>query len=217
MLQVLTIGQSPRPDLEEEIRAAVPGLPVALRGALDGLTRDELRAIAPRGDADTLFTVLPSGEAVTVSKAEVTARLRSALAATRGPVLLACTGAFKGLPARPDLVQPSAVLNALAEALLPRGRLGLFVPLPEQVETLGRARLRDGLQLRAVALQPHLDDAAREAAARDMAGFAPDLVLLDCMSYTRRDKAVLGAVLSCPVLLAISVAAHAVAALLPEA
>jgi protein AroM len=216
VLQVLTIGQSPRPDLEAEIAAAVPGLTVALRGALDGMTREELRAIAPRGGADTLFTVLPSGEAVTVSKAEVTARVRAALEVLRGPVLLACTGAFAGLPARPDLVQPSAVLTALAEALLPCGRLGLFVPLPEQAATLGAARARAGLEVQAVALQPHLDDAAREAAAREMAGFAPDLVLLDCMSYTRQDKAVLGAVLSCPILLAISVAAHAVAALLPE-
>jgi protein AroM len=216
MLQVLAIGQSPRPDLEAEIAAAVPGLRVALRGALDGMSRSDLAAIAPRGDGDTLFTVLPEGEAITVSKAEVTRRVRAALEAMRGPVLLACTGAFAGLPARPDLVQPSAVLNALAEALLPQGRLGLFVPLPEQAATLGAARRRDGLQVHAVALRPHGDDAAREAAAREMAGFAPDLLLLDCMAYTRQDKAALARSLSCPILLAISCAAHAVAALLPE-
>ncbi len=216
-LPVLVIGQAPRPDLEAEIAAAAPGLRVALRGALDGMTRQEIAAIPPRDGADTLFTMLPSGEGVAISKAMVTGRMRALLAETPGPVLLACTGAFKGLPERPDLVQPSAVLNGLAEALLPRGRLGLFVPLPEQAATLGASRAREGLSLAVVALRPHSDDAARAAAMAEMAAQKPDLVLLDCISYTRRDKAAAVAALACPVLLSAAVAARAAASLLPEA
>jgi protein AroM len=216
-LPVFVIGQAPRPDLEAEIAAAAPGLDVALRGALDGLSRAEIAAIPPRDGADTLFTMLPSGEGVAISKAEVTRRMRALLEATPGPVLLACTGTFKGLPARPGLVQPSSVLNGLAEALLPRGRLGLFVPLPEQAAALGASRAREGLSLAVLPLRPHSDDAARAAAMRAMAAQAPDLVLLDCISYTRRDKAAAVAALSCPVLLSVAVAARAAASLLPEA
>lgn len=215
-LRVLTIGQSPRPDLEAEIAAAVPGLRVALEGALDGLGRAELAACAPRGAADTLFTLLPSGEGIAVSKAAVTERLRQRLAALRGPVLLACTGRFAGLPARVDLVQPSAVLDALAAALLPRGRLGLALPFAEQIPGLGAARARPGLEVAAVALRPGSDRAARRAAARELARFAPDLVLLDCISCNRADRAVFAAELGCPVLLSIAVAARAAACLLPE-
>ncbi|WP_270935305.1 AroM family protein [Falsiroseomonas oryzae] len=213
-LRVVTIGQAPRPALEAEIAAAVPGLAVALEGALDGLTRTEIAALAPRDDADTLFTPLPSGEGVAISKAAVTERLRARLPAISGPVLLACTGAFKGLPERVDLVQPSAVLNALAGAILPRGRLGLAVPFAEQVATLCAERRRPGLEVAAVALRPGSDDAAREAAARDLAATRPDLVLLDCISYTRADKAAFAAVLGCPVLLSVAVAARAAACLL---
>lgn len=216
VLDVLVIGQAPRPDVEAEIRAAVPGLGIRMQGALDGIAREGLAALAPTSGADTLFTVLPSGEAITVSKAAVTARLRSRLDALRGPVLLACTGHFEGLPERPGLVQPSEVLNALAGALLPRGRLGLFLPLAEQEEALGGARTRDGLSVTTVALRPQSDDATRLAAARRMAAARPDLVLLDCMSYGRRDKAVLSTVLACPILLSISVAARAAASLLAE-
>jgi protein AroM len=216
MLDVFVIGQAPRPDLEAEIEAAVPGLPIRVHGALDGLARHEIDALAPRSGADTLFTVLPSGETVTISKAAVTERLRTRLAATQGPVLLACTGHFEGLPQRPGLVQPSAVLDALGAALLPRGHLGLFLPLPEQEEAVSHARMRDGLRVTTVALRPHSDDAARRAAALHMAEAQPDLVLLDCMSYTRRDKAVVGAVLACPVLLSVAVAARAAASLLPD-
>lgn len=215
-LDVLVIGQAPRADVEAEIRAAVPGLVIRMQGALDGIPRQGLGALAPTSGADTLFTVLPSGEAITVSKAAVTTRLREKLRALPGPVLLACTGHFEGLPERPGLVQPSDVLNALAGALLPRGRLGLFLPLAEQAEALGGARAREGLSVTTVALRPHSDDATRRAAAGRMAAAQPDLVLLDCMSYARRDKAVLSAVLGCPILLSISVAARAAASLLAE-
>lgn len=215
-LRVITIGQSPRPDLEAEIAAAVPGLRVVLEGALDGLNRAELAALAPHDGADTLFTLLPSGEGIAVSKTAVTQRLRVRLAALHGPVLLACTGHFAGLPARVDLVQPSAVLNALAEALLPRGRLGLAVPFAGQIPALGAKRARPGIEVAAVALRPASDEAARRAAARELGRSAPDLVLLDCISYSRADRAAFAAELACPVLLSITVAARAAACLLPE-
>jgi protein AroM len=216
-LRVLVIGQAPRPDLAAEIAAAVPGLAIEMAGALDGLSRAEIDAARPRGPGDWLFTVLPSGETVTLSKAVVTERMRALVAAQDGPTMLACTGAFAGLPERPDLVQPASVLNGLAQALLPRGRLGVFVPLPEQVETTTARRRREGLEVVAVPLRPQSDDAARDAAARAMAEQAPDLALLDCISYTRADKARIGAVLRCPVLLSVAVAARAAAGLLPEA
>jgi protein AroM len=215
VLPVFVIGQAPRPELEAELRAAAPGLRVKLRGALDGLSQTELARLGPREDADALFTILPGGESVTISKATVTERLCGLL--PNGPALLACTGAFKGLPARSRAIQPSAVLDALTAALLPEGRLGLFVPLAEQVTTLEAARGRAGLRVRATVLRPGSDDRARDAAAEWMAGFAPDLAVLDCISYTRADKARIGRRLSCPVLLSVAVAARVAASLLPEA
>lgn len=214
VLPVFVIGQSPRPELEAEIAAAAPGLRIALRGALDGLSRAEVAAMPPRVADDTLFTLLPSGEGVSISKAAVTERLAALL--PEGAALLACTGAFKGLPARPGLIFPSTVLNALAEALLPRGRLGLMIPLAEQAASLGAARARPGLEVVTVVLRPGSDDAARDAAAAEMAALAPDLLLLDCMSYTRADKARIAQHVSCPILLSIAVAARAAASLLPE-
>ncbi len=216
ILPVFVIGQAPRPDLAAEIAAAVPGLTIAMRGALDGLSRAEIATLAPHDGADTLFTILPDGDSVSISKAAVTERMKALLRGTQGPVLLACTGAFKGLPDRPGLVQPSAVLNGLAAALLPRGRLGLFVPLPEQAETLGESRARDGLSVVMRPLRPQSDAATREAAMAAMAREKPDLLVLDCISYTRADKAAAVAAMDCPVLLSVAVAARAAACLLPE-
>ena len=50
-----------------------------------------------------------------------------------------------------------------------------------------------------------------------MAALKPDLVLMDCISYTRRDKAAVAAAVACPVLLSVSVAARAAACLVEEA
>jgi protein AroM len=105
----------------------------------------------------------------------------------------------------------------MAQALLPRGRLGVFVPLPEQVEVTTARRSREGLEVVAVPLRPQSDDAARDAAGRAMAKMAPDLVLLDCISHTRADKARIAGHVRCPILLSATVAARAAASLLPEA
>lgn len=214
-LRVLVVGQAPRSEVERQIALAVPGLPIRLEGALDGMTRDAIaRDAAPRGDADTLFTVLPSGETTKISKAAVTERLAGRLE-DGGPALLLCTGAFPGLPRRAGLVLPSEVLNALASALLPAGRLGLFVPVEEQVAVLTAGRARPGLEVVALPLTPLSGEAAVEAAARDMAARGPDLVVLDCMSYRREDKAVMARHLRCPILLSVEVAARVAASLLP--
>lgn len=216
-LRVLVIGQSPRPDVEAEITAAVPGLPIALQGGLDGWTREQIATIPPEYDADALFSILPSGEKVVISKKAVTKRFGELLRDARGPTLIACTGAFEGLPERADLVFPSAVLNGLAESLLRRGRLGIFIPLAKQAETLAKERARPGVEVVSVVLQPGSGDAARRDAAARMATLQPDLVILDCFSYTRADKRAADAALSCPVLLSAAVVARAAASVLPEA
>ncbi len=215
MLHVLTIGQSPRSDLEEEIRAAVPGVAVRLRGALDGLTREALRGLAPRDDRDTLVTLLPTGEAIHVSKAEVSRRLAAALTGIGRPVLVACTGRFPGLEAE-GVVLPVDAVNEAVRERLPGGRLGLFVPLPEQAEALAAERRRGGLVVETVVLRPGAGAAEADRAAREMAAWRPDLAVLDCISHRRRHEEAVRAALPCPVLLSIAVAARAAAGLLPR-
>lgn len=205
-LDVFVIGQSPRPEIEAEIGAAAPALNVRIRGALDGLSRAEIEGLRPRSDADALFTILPGGDRVVLSKTAVGRRLADLLDGT--PALIACTGAFAELPARPGLIYPSAVLNERIAAMLPRGRLGLAVPLREQVATLTAARGGPNVEARAVVLAPGSDDALRDQAAAELASFRPDLVVLDCISYGRADAARFAARIACPILLAIAVAAE---------
>ena len=215
---VVVIGQSPRPSIAAEISALLsPGVAIELRGALDGMSRAEIDAIPPRDGTDALFTLLPDGDAVKISKRAVELRASLQLARLKhegvGVTMLACTGKFRNLSEVGLLILPSAVLHRLVEAVLPRGRLGIFSPLAEQTALIDQKWRRDGVEVIGVTLQPGSDDAAVDHAARTMAKKHPDLVVMDCMSYSSGNKARVRRSYSGPVILAVAAAARVVAEL----
>jgi len=212
---VVVIGQSPRPSMQAEIAAVLsPAVTIELRGALDGMSRDEINAIPPLDGADALFTLLPNGDNVRISKKAVEGRANAQLARFKQDgievAMLACTGKFPNLTADGLVILPSAVLHRMVEAVLPKGRLGVFSPLPEQTALIATKWQREGVEIVGVTLQPGSDDATVDAAAKAMASKQPDLVVLDCMSYTSANKARLRQHYSGPVILSIAAAARVV-------
>lgn len=208
-LGIVTIGQAPRDDIADLFIAYVmPGTKVILRGALDGLTDAEVDALSPQSGADTLYTRLRGGRDVKISKQAVTDRSPAALAKLRADgcdaIVYACTGEFPPMSGDQNVLFPSRVLAGLAEGLLPRGRLGLLVPFAEQGEKLARKWARPGLDVAVEAVAPSASLAEVAAAARRLAGHRPDLVALDCMSYTPATKAAVKDAVKVPTLLAIT-------------
>jgi protein AroM len=217
-LGVIVVGQSPRLDIAAQIRPYLGnGIEIDLRGALDGLTRPEVAALAPGSDADTLFTRLPGGENVKLSKHAVQARAGAVIArmVAEGTTvtMLCCTGEFPALTTG-VVVRPSAALCGIVEGLLPRGRLGIFIPLPEQAETLCAKWRRPDLEVFAEPLTPGSTASAIDTAVDRLAAHAPDLVVMDCMSYDRVTKDRVRQTLRAPVILAIAAAARIAAELL---
>jgi protein AroM len=212
---VVVIGQSPRPSVAAEISAVLsPGISIELRGALDGMSRAEIDTIPPMDGYDALFTLLPNGDGVIISKKEVEWRANLRLAQLKqdgvGITMLACTGKFPNLSPQGLVILPSAVLHRLVEAVLPKGRLGVFSPLPEQTALIDRKWRREGIEVVGVTLRPGSDDTAVDGAARAMAAQRPDLVVMDCMGYTSANKARVRLGHSGPVILAIAAAARVV-------
>ena len=209
ILGIVTIGQAPRDDIASLFAAHAPaGTKVILRGALDGLSDAEVDALKPESGADTLYTRLRGGRDVKISKKAVIARSPAALAKLRADgcdvLVYACTGDFPPLPGDEGVLFPSRVLNGLAAGLLPHGRLGLLIPLAEQGEKLGAKWARPGLEVVAEALAPSAGAREAEQAARRLAAHKPDLVAMDCMSYTPATKDWVKGPLGVPALLAIT-------------
>jgi protein AroM len=213
-LGIVTIGQAPREDIAALFAAHAPaGTRVVLRGALDGLSDAEVDRLQPESGGDTLYTRLRGdgkggGRDVKISKKAVIARSPAALEKLRADgcdvLVYACTGEFPPMPGDENVLFPSRVLNGLATGLLPRGRLGLLIPLAEQGEKLAAKWARPGLEVVAEALAPSAGEGEAASAARRLAARKPDLVAMDCMSYTPTTKEWVKGPLGVPALLAIT-------------
>jgi protein AroM len=208
-LGVITIGQAPRDDIAALFaELAPPGTKVILRGALDGMSYAEIDAIKPEYGGDTLYTRLRGDRDVKISKKAVIARSPQIIAKLRDDgcdaIVYACTGDFPPMPGDENVLFPSRILNGLVTGLLPRGRLGLLIPLAEQAEKLGSKWARPGLEVFAEALAPSAEREEADAAALRLAAKAPDLVAMDCMSYTPTTKEWVKPRLGAPALLAIT-------------
>lgn len=206
LLGIAVIGQAPRADIAALFAAALPhGTDVVLRGCLDG------DPVPPQSGADTLYTRLRGERDVKISKAAVIERAPATLERLRADgadaLVFACTGAFPPMPGDAGVVFPSRILAGLAAALLSRGRLGLLVPAPEQIEKLSQKWRREGVEVVAEALLPSADVAETEAAAARLRDRRPDLVAMDCMSYTPAAKAVVKRAVRVPTLLAVTATA----------
>ncbi len=208
-LGIVTIGQAPRDDIVELFAAQAPaGTKVILRGALDGLSDAEVDALPPQNGADTLYTRLRGGRDVKISKQAVIDRSPATLARLRADgcdaIIYACTGEFPPMEGDEGVLFPSRVLSGLAEGLLPRGRLGLLVPFAEQGEKLKAKWARAGVEVVVEALVPSASPAETKAVADRLAAAKPDLIALDCMSYTPATKAAMKERVPAPTLLAIT-------------
>lgn len=125
---IYTIGQTPRPDLTENLARDLGSFRLEIRGALDGLTADQLPACG--ADGYPLETRLRDGTRVVVDAAFLEPRLQDAIAECDDGVaahLVLCAGPFPGLTSRGALVRPFDV--AVTE-LAGRGFRSLEVVVP---------------------------------------------------------------------------------------
>ena len=104
---IYTIGQTPRPDLVENLKRAAHTFRFEIRGALDDLGQDQVPACAPGGYP--LETRLRGGTRVVVDAAFLEPRLQEAVTKWDDRVsahLVFCAGYFPSLRARKTLIQP---------------------------------------------------------------------------------------------------------------
>ena len=208
-LGALVMGQSPRPEIEAMVHSiADDEIELDLRGALDGLSRAEIDALPPVDDGDTIFTRLPNGDGVRISKRAIIAHgtdtLQALADAGNGVTMVMCTGDFPDWMDRFRVVFPSRTLHATVRSLRPSGRLGVFTPLAEQCRK-SEARWRAaGYDTRVVPLSPNADADETRQAAMALRDHRPDLLVLDCMSYTRDTKRIARDVVGAPAIPALS-------------
>ena len=214
---VVTIGQSPRTDVVPEISGLVCGtdnsreVTFLEKGALDGLTAEEIERLAPMDGKDLLATRLRNGAEVTVDKNLIRPRLQQAISELDSEgadvIALLCSGEFPPFRSEAPLIRPARLLAGVLSSVTVKGRLGVMVPSEEQVD--GTIAVYQGLGFQPIVIgaSPYSDGKAILNAANQLKGKA-SFVVMDCFGYNLEMKSRVSQITGAPVILVRSVLAR---------
>jgi len=185
----VTIGQSPRVDIIPEIRDVL-GMDVEIieKGALDGLTLEEVNTFLPRPGEDFLVTRMKDGTEVRVAEAHLITRISRCISEFQTEpveiIMFLCTGEFPEFESGKMLLRPDRIMYRLVQALLVKGRLGVVVPAPDQIPAMKVKWQNPRLEIVAEAFSPYTGIPGEMEKVADRIRTADvDLVVLDCMGF----------------------------------
>lgn len=209
-LGMVTIGQAPRIDVVPEMAELIgPRAEIVERGALDGLDRAAIAALAPKPGDDILVTRLADGSSVFIGKKQVTPLVQARIDALEregvGLTVLLCTGKFEGLRAVRPLVEPDRVLRGVLGGVRFAGRLGVLTPSERHVEQTTARWTSYGFDPVVVPLSPYhgaVPEGDVAELAEDFREQGAGFVLCDCMGFRRSLRDGLASALGVPVIVA---------------
>ncbi len=222
---VLTIGQSPRADrLGDDMRTALgPGSEVIERGALDGMSDEEIVQISPKDPSEYhLITLLRDGRSVQIGKSAILHRLQEQIwdLERNGAVdatLLMCTGVFPPFEHDKPLLLPQEALYGAVTGMVGDGKIGALIPLASQrKQSLRKWHERGVLEAEVFPASPYSEDpiAAIEDASDAARNAGVTVLFMDCFGYDLAMKAAARRSFGGPVVLARTLAARLIAELI---
>ncbi len=217
-LGLVTIGQSPRDDVMPQMTPFLPGdVEVRQMGALDRLAPEQILELAPGPDDYVLHTRMRDGSSVTIGRERIVSLVQACIDELEeggaNPIVLLCTGEFPELHSRRLLIEPDRLLVNVLRGLGVR-RLGVMVPLPSQIDELTEKWGELDVAVTSAAASPYAYEDEVPRAAQTLRGRELDLVVMDCMGYTRAHKQTVSRATGGPVVLSSSVVARVVGELL---
>jgi protein AroM len=218
ILGLVTIGQTPRPDLEALYGKYVPGARIRMVGALDAMGPEDIRAVASSSRGYPLSTMLGDGSRLEISLHAlaplVEKRIRELHRDGVRTVMVLCCGEFLPVDLPMTIIYPSRVVPALLLALRGPCRVGIILPNEGQMEPAAEHWTRKGFTVH-VASAPSHDPARIGDAARTLAEHRPDMIVLDCMGFGEEERRVASSAVSCPVIVPAFMTARIVSEFMP--
>jgi protein AroM len=209
----ITIGQSPRPDIVDEILPLLGGGTRVIEvGALDGLTDAEIAAMRPADDDHTLVTVLGGGREVLVGRRHLVPRIQACvdhLANQVELIMMLCTGTFPPFRTERLMLYPEHLLFQAVYAVARGARVGVLTPSARQMADQEKRWREVAASVTVRAFSPYTAADDLDAACADFVAAGADIVVLDCLGYTTALKRTVRERTGRPVLLARTVLARA--------
>jgi protein AroM len=105
-------------------------------------------------------------------------------------ILLLCTGVFDDLPSNITMIRPDRLLIRVVSAIMSDGKLGVIVPLAQQIEEAVEKWRPTGLHLSMQASSPYTEGPDQwRAAARKLKLDGAELIVLDCLGFGKAARA----------------------------
>lgn len=217
---IITIGQSPRTDVVPEMTAFFgEGIEVLERGALDGLTLEQVREYAPDAGMVHLCTRMRDGSEVVVAKEKLLPRIQEAIDELNlervALILLMCVGEFPQFRSTSLVVEPQKIVDHCVEGLIGAShRLGIVIPIPEQEAWVREtfSKITDSITVTVASPYAEQNDLLTAAATLNEA--ACDLIVMYCMGFNRQLTRPIREITAKPVIVSSTIVARTVGELL---
>lgn len=207
---VVTIGQSPVSDVVAELERIIKDsrtsqtVTFLQKGALDGLTADDIAGLRPTEEKDHLVTKLRNGTEVAVDKHGICPRVQQAILDLNGEgadiIALLCSDEFPPLRSEAPLILPANLLSGVLSSISIKGKLGVMVPSEKQVGATIVVYQELGFEPIVVGASPYANgNEILNAANRLREEVA--LVVMDCFGYNLEMKSQVRKITGTPVIL----------------
>ena len=170
-LGAITVGQSPRTDVTDDIMGIFQGkVEILERGALDGLTVEDIDKLAPDAGEYVLVSRMRDGSQVSFSEQKILPRIQKCIEQLEAEgvkmILFFCTGEFDyKFKSRVPLIFPCDLISRLIPVLCGDRQLIVVTPTQRQVQQYG------GWE-------------EIEQACRKISALQGPLVVMDCIGYS---------------------------------
>lgn len=197
---LITIGQAPRDDVVPDMLAQLPfDVEPLERGAIDGLSLEEVQALAPQDGETWAVSRMRDGAEVRLAKRELVPRMQQRIHELEelsvDLIVPLCASDWSTLQCCVPFINPGGALPAIVSAMLrPGGTLGAVSPTKAQSEQAHERYRVQGVPAVTTFAQPYTDRAEREqqckAAGELLANHGADLIYMSCMGHNQEMRAI---------------------------
>lgn len=204
---MVSIGQSPRPDIISIFQEMWgEQAEIVEVGALDGLTHDEVKRMAPNQGDDVLVVKMADGQQYIVGRRYLIPRIQACadtlVSEDITAAILLCTGDFRAFRCPVPFIIPQKIVDNTVSALVSAGQVvGVMIPTGEQQKQMRRNLACNGIVPVFASASPHNGEEGIIEAAHQLKRYDVNLIVMHCFGYTRRMRGLVQETTGKPVLL----------------
>jgi protein AroM len=220
----VTIAESPRDDVVPDIVASFPdSIQFVERGNLDGLTPEQIAALAPAPGESGIVARLESGGETLLSHHKILPRMQQLVDELVHDeqaelVIVLCGADWSSIRCSVPLINPGRVFPGVVSALAHGRRLGVIKPNAGQIEPERKRYENLGIEAIVTSASPYVGEerlTLARLAAQELCAANCDLIWMTCIGMDEPMREIVAEVTGKPVILARSILARVAAELVP--